>query len=346
MRRGHVSGIVLVVWLAPGLVAGDESYKRLVETYAGGDRRSAVRELGERAPTTLVDAVEALLRELWSGWSDPRREQLLRAGALLHTEQAVLRQRAGDSEAASRHTELARSYVLLIDKLPRPTPGLLHFSRRFYLLQGLLGQAVLDEKKARSFFEEGLKRFPRYAPLLLALGSLEEDVPSPELREQRRQKRRAFLERAETLYRRVLAVEPALAEAQLRLGRVLHAQDRLSEAHESLHAVTETTRDPELQYLAHLFLGRIHEEAGRLDAAAAEYRAAVAASPRSQTGYLALSQSLDAMGDRRSALETLELALSRGDTDEAAPDPWCIYPFGQVQETQALFERMLQEAEP
>ena len=334
------------MWLAPALAAADESYRRLVERYADGDRRSAVRELGARVPTDLVDDVEGMLREIWARWEDPRRrEQLVRAGALLHTEQGVLLQRAGSSEAARRQAEFGRSYVVLIDKLPRPSAHLLQFSRRFFLLHGLLGQAVQEEAQARSFLQEGVKRFPDYAPLLLALGSLEEDVTSRELRGQRRPGQRAPLERAEALYRRALAAEPELDEARLRLGRVLHARGRLPEAEESLIAVTKA-KDPELRYLAHLFLGSKHEQAGRLDAAAAEYRAAVAASPLSQTGYLALSWSLDATGDRAGAREALELALSRGASDARNEDPWCLYPFGQVRETQVIFDRMLLEPEP
>jgi Tfp pilus assembly protein PilF len=71
--------------------------------------------------------------------------------------------------------------------------------------------------------------------------------------------------------------------------------------------------------LARLFLGQVHEDAGRLEQATGEYRRALAVDPNAQSAAVALSHALrkagDGEGSRRVLLDALAHAGRRTQAD-------------------------------
>jgi tetratricopeptide (TPR) repeat protein len=86
-----------------------------------------------------------------------------------------------------------------------------------------------------------------------------------------------------------------------RLGRPEPAREALLEA-------VARSRDPKDRYLAHLFLGRVHEDATRFEPALAEYRKAVEIDPEAQSAAVALSHVLQLTGE----MEEGRRAMARG----------------------------------
>jgi tetratricopeptide (TPR) repeat protein len=146
--------------------------------------------------------------------------------------------------------------------------------------------------------------------------------------------------RSEALFRRVLDLDAANQEARLRLGRVLFVRGALDESAGHLEQVLRESRDARQGYLAALFLGGLHEEAGRLDAAVAAYSRALNLCPRCQTARIALASALERGGDAKAARATvLPLAGVRARSTREL-DPWWAYPFGQGAEGRAGLARL------
>ena len=77
-----------------------------------------------------------------------------------------------------------------------------------------------------------------------------------------------------------------------------------------LRWVTVHAQDPDLVYLAHLFIGRELKRPGDLDGALASYRAALEIDPRGQAAYIATSHALRMRGRPTAAAEVLERGLA------------------------------------
>ncbi len=71
---------------------------------------------------------------------------------------------------------------------------------------------------------------------------------------QRLTMRGRFLAKAEEYHREAIARDPALAEAHVRLGRVLQQRGKLAEARAALEAARRLESPSEIGYLATLFL--------------------------------------------------------------------------------------------
>jgi tetratricopeptide (TPR) repeat protein len=155
---------------------------------------------------------------------------------------------------------------------------------------------------------------------------------------------RDALGHAERRLRRALAADPHLDEARLRLGDVLLVLGRPKEAAAEIEAVLAKSADPDLLCPAHLFLGGMHEQAGRLADAIKSYRDALDLDPTGQTPNLALSAALDASGDAAGARDALERALAEaGDAHELA-HPWWVFQLGQSKRLDALLEALREES--
>ena len=135
---------------------------------------------------------------------------------------------------------------------------------------------------------------------------------------------RRELRRAESFFRGALSLDPAHAEARLRLGRTLGLLDRHADAASELRATSESLADVEQRYYSDLFLGAEEEALGRFDAARAAYGRARQGYPRAQSPYLALSALARRTGDRAGALRATQemFDLSK---DPARNDPWWSY---------------------
>jgi Flp pilus assembly protein TadD len=74
--------------------------------------------------------------------------------------------------------------------------------------------------------------------------------------------------------------------------------------------VVSEAKDVEPRFLAHLFLGRVLEDAGRLDDATTHYRRALEIDPRSQSAGMALAHALRLAGEDTGARSVVQKAVS------------------------------------
>jgi len=151
---------------------------------------------------------------------------------------------------------------------------------------------------------------------------------------------RSELREAEKSLRRATELKPDFAEAQIRLGRVLHVIGRATESVEHLTKGIESTEQPLLQYFGSLFLGAAEAELGHRDAAKAAYERAAAIYPRAQSPLLGLSELARRAGHREEALEQMERVYRLQSTANPESDPWWTYGYEQGRDADSLIEAM------
>jgi tetratricopeptide (TPR) repeat protein len=130
---------------------------------------------------------------------------------------------------------------------------------------------------------------------------------------------------AEQKYRAALKADVTLVEARVRLGSVLAAKGQLDAARRELERARQEAPPGPLAYLAALFLGRVHERAGRFQEASDSYQAAIREYPSSQTSYLALASVIEEQGETSRAWQTVRTMLQQREQE----DPWWGYWYAQ-----------------
>lgn len=327
----------------PGILSS--AYEGAIRAYASGDREKAVSEAAGWPDALVREQVRALgtiSREARACQACPAAHLLrrtpLRAALMLHTDSAQRRRRDG---LPAQHHESA---ALSIARVLKDDPAGRDFARRWYVAVVALALAEVRWDDALAWAREGLRGFPDSAELFLVEGAVEETVGalamlrlpdtvfSPIQRETHEnlgalRNARGRLEKARRSLRSAVAADPSLAEARLRLGRVAWRLGDAVEARAALLEVLSREPKPETAFLAHLFIGRLDEDAGRLDDAGRSYEAALALDPRAQSARLALSHVRLRQGSpgvaRREVEESVRAAGRR-----PQPDPFWLYPWG------------------
>jgi tetratricopeptide (TPR) repeat protein len=365
LRSGGVS---LLGALLLGAGAGDPpagSYFDVARRYASGERAAAVAEVGRFTQAELV-AVLAALRAQAEAAScvgcAAATAPPLRAIVMLHTDRDEVEGRPAEMTGELSPTCGVRRHASFAERvlayMQDDAPGR-DFARRWYLAMALRGLEETCLADGEAWARAGLKWFPRDAGLLFAHGALQERVAAsasltPQLssilpREREAifallQERRVRFDGAREAFEGAVAADPRMADARLHLGRTLLHLERFDDARKVLEAVaTEAGVKAETVYLARLFLGRVHEARGRLDAAAQEYEAAVALDPSAQSAAVALSYVRQARGEAEEARAVLERALHEAKR-RRLPDPFWAYPLGRAAEQKEMFARLRQEA--
>ena len=144
--------------------------------------------------------------------------------------------------------------------------------------------------------------------------------------------RERFLAKAEEYHREAIARDPALAEAHVRLGRVLQQRGKFPDARAALEAARRLESASEVGYLATLFLAGVIEEASRAGGRApalAVYTELVQRWPECQSGHLGLSRAYSARGNGPAALDALK-PLWKEPERRACFDAWWVYRSGQA----------------
>jgi predicted Zn-dependent protease len=325
----------------------DPGYLAILRRYGAGERPQAISDLGAWSPADArkqVAVVEDLKAqaERCPTCLDPLAAVPLRAGAMLHADRdRVERPLPSGREQAPRcpgpHAAIAERYAALLARDPDGRD----FARRFFLATSHLFQleACFEDALARA--RAGLALFPRDALLRLAAGSvLEERAVLVERGPQGVALRLDWLKHARRELTEAVSADPDLGLARVRLGRVLWELRQPEAAQEALEAALARPLEPRDRYLAHLFLGRVHEDAQRLAPALAEYRRAVAADPEAQTGAVALSHALLLAGESEESRHALEGGL---DAARRARDPYWDYLVANAREIDALVESLYSE---
>jgi len=179
------------------------------------------------------------------------------------------------------------------------------------------------QARAKLAVEEGLRRYPKSPDLYLARGVI------IDIGNQGRVVRVG--ESAADDYRRALTLDPSHLPARVRLGWAHYAEldDR---ARADLGPALGDAADPEIRYLAHLFLGRIAERDRHLPEAITEYEAARAPAPQFQSACVALSNAYSLAGDlQRARTASIECLTLESDSED--PDPWWMFEAGLLDVT-------------
>ena len=151
---------------------------------------------------------------------------------------------------------------------------------------------------------------------------------------------RVELRRAESFFRGAIAHAPDMAEAHLRLGRVLGLQGQHADAIVELRrGLTLLGDDDELRYDGELFAGAEEEALGRYDAAHEAYERAQSLFPTAQSPLLALSQLARRRGNRAEAFTAMQRLFELPPPGaEGRDDPWWVYHKAQARNAQALVD--------
>lgn len=359
-----VAGLVVALATsAAGQLRVSSPYLDVVERYRSGDHRRAVDETGSFAIAGLRERARRDLTELpcqvltgIANCANARTQKpaefervievwtsTLPAAAALHIDAAVAMQNANKPDVAIEHQRLALDLAdLLVASIPASAPGLrerVDVRRQVWLLATWLLQLRLELKDLEMLLVKAQQTFPRDPLVHLAAGAFHEVQARPYLLLEhsegrqgnldawRLEERTWRLKSAESAYRDAIAADPTLAEASLRLGRVLTLQARRDDAHVALARAAELTADARWRYLALLFRAAAYEAAGNMDAAEPSYRGALALWPSSHAARMGLSRiraERGAWDEARTELEGIGLTTPEG------ADPWWAYDFGQA----------------
>ena len=304
----------------------------------------------------------------------------LRRGAILHGDVEMIAQPVLDAgEAASRplpgprrmradtndgvavnvrevgvHWEIARTLLGLImpRNVDRPAPARDPMVRAWYRATSAWMQHV--ESHDTDHLDRARDMFPDDPDILFLSGTLRETYASSEIQSAAHSvptipggfelgigSVRTELRQAEGFFRRAVVHEPRMAEAHLRLGRVLALQGHDAEAIPELQQALTHLGDEELEYDGELFIGAAYEGLGRYGEAAAAYEQAASRFPGAQSPLIALSQLARRRGDRTAALAAMaRLFALPSPADGDRQDPWWTYKTAQARNADELLENL------
>jgi len=353
----------------------DQAYLDTVRRYASGDHDAAMaafvnlpaRDLDQVAVRVFAQPIVGDVG-MWEQLQRARRRRtldewarLVPAAAVMHVEAGTFQFTLDKNDDGFDHLDVARTlldpggWAWIVSRQPSDRRPYEQMRRDVYLaIAWTLQQFVLVEQM-QSHLKNAREAFPNDAEILLASGSAEEMIANPVVVSQRlpvritpvlreaqeHHSRQARLDAAEEYHRAALKIDPRLAEAHMRLGRVLQERGgRAAEARRSLETARDLKPPSDIGYLAALFLARLTEDEGDAASAHAQYVAITTRWPDCQAGHLGSSRGFEARGDRQAALGAL-LPLFRAPKDRACPvDPWWTYGLGQAWRLRAHMEAL------
>jgi hypothetical protein len=352
-------GLVAVSFATAGLISSatpvwsvdllDPEYVELLRRYAAGERPGAIADLSAWSLARLRKQQAAIQDARTAAERCPECPKPvvvpLRAAVMLHVDRDQAERpdpvgREQPPRCPGPHAAIARRYAEMLARDPAGRD----FARRFFLETALRWQIEACFEDAVAEARAGLALFPGDAELLLAAGSIFEEkatLPWGGNPDQVGARKREWFAAARDHLADAAVRAPELALAHVRLGRVFWRLGKPEAARESLEAALSCARDPWDLYLAHLFLGRIHEDEKRVDQALAEYRQAVDAVPDAQAGAVALSYALQLAGDRAEAVRVLERGVA---SQVITRDPYWNYLVSNGRKVEDLLAGLHREA--
>jgi tetratricopeptide (TPR) repeat protein len=286
---------------------------------------------------------------------------LLPVAALLHVDAGYSLLRKGQNPAGVRHLLLARlmadyeGWSFILEYLPDEAEKVAYkqLRRDVYLAIAWILQSAVEEATLEEHLELARKELPDEAEIWLASGSAEELLAEPEMIKRRPKQttgaiprdtrelivRERLLGNAEEYHREAIARDPALAEAHVRLGHVLQQRGKLAEARAALETARRLESPSEVSYLATLFLAGVVDEANNQTPASELYEELVQRWPECQSGHLGLSRAYSARGNAAAALDALK-PLRKEQEQRACFDGWWVYRSGQAWRLKALLDAL------
>lgn len=296
---------------------------------------------------------------------------------LLHTDASLAFADVGDGDGAWLHLDAAQSLLNWLEQLSVSRPSLrirpvLVPRRDWYEAAVTALNGARMPELAEPLVATAIRDYPSDSGMLLAaavngearaliqeqLGDLGEQLGTPSLssragqQDQGRYDVLRFLEtrrrdlpsvralRLEALVylSGVLAADRAHADAHLRSGRLLALVGQADKAQEELATLAAGDAAVEIRFLAWLFLGGVHEAAGRLPDAEAAYVRAAELQPLAQSARMALAYVRTSLNRRADAQTALGPALDARRPVTLTSDPFWTYPFGHPVTSRAKLE--------
>jgi VWFA-related protein len=138
-------------------------------------------------------------------------------------------------------------------------------------------------------------------------------------------------------YEQAMKFPETTAEARARGARFLLGLGEVERALDMSDGITDPPADLEIRYVAQLIRGQILRASGRIDEAAAAFRAALAAWPGAQSAQVALMTLLVQQGRREEAAALAE-AVQTAPADQY--DPWWMYWLGDYRMYPATIDNL------
>jgi tetratricopeptide (TPR) repeat protein len=139
---------------------------------------------------------------------------------------------------------------------------------------------------------------------------------------------------AERLFRRTIEIDPAYAEARVRLARLLERRGAHDEAAAQIEQALAGSPPPSVEFFAHLVGGWIAQDRGDAKRSFDQYVAAGSLFPEAQSALLGASQAAAMRGDIATARSFVQKLSDR--TAAVDADPWWIYHLGPGRDVDSL----------
>jgi tetratricopeptide (TPR) repeat protein len=302
---------------------------------------------------------------------------ILRRGAMLHTDIAILKPAPSEPRSIARysrgaggyrvqmqdgrqmglsqiddHWKIARGLLEYIRPVGsnRPAPGRDDMVRLWYRATAAWMQDAGDHETAH--LTRARELFPTDPDILFLSGSQHETYASSAVQSVRENavlpagvtlmidSEGRELRQAETFFRRSIAAKRDQPEAHLRLGHVLGQLNRHADAVPELDEALSTTSEDLLRYFGLLMLGTSQEALGRYDDAQASFEKASKLYPTAQSPYLALTELARRRGDRTAALKSIQEVFDLPWSQFQRYDPWWDYDVAQSRNVGDLLKEL------
>lgn len=309
--------------LRPGL----HEYLEIVKAYRAGQVTAAMDSLARLAEKDVEDVT----REIAADESQVAEPTTLPAACALHLD---LIRRAGILPEIER-IHLG-ALLRLLRKVRRTSPIEESTAVDVHLATAWFLQGQLVLTPLQKLLEALELRFPNDPRVALTVGTVYETLASRRLEAGRKAglapDRDGSLKKAEAQFRRAVQLDGGLAEAHLRLGRLLQAAEQPDAAFAEAGAALAIPDAPRLvRYLAQLLRTSILERRGAGDAALQALEAARAECACCSVPSLARSRILFDRGSAEAGS-----ALSEALQPRECTDPWVWYDFGQSAQLDGL----------
>ena len=330
------------------LVRELKQYHTLLEKYRVGDDRS-IDQLLEWDRKRLLKVIAAAQTPIdpFQHWTEGR----IKVAVMLHTD-AALRLLPLETDGFSFQNEVATRVLQF------GGDALRSFARSWYTA---VSRSLRDRAQlflAEAVLERARRNVPDDGAILYESGALQEQIATysalitvtvTELPRSRipggplqtsdsgtdlgvyRQEQRRALDAAARWLGQSLKADPTSQLAQLHFGRVQVLRGHDGEGARFLRPLADTATDPDISYLATMFLAAMQQRHGRLADAETLYRAAAEKYPASQAAHVALSELLQTLGRGEEARSVLLRLLATPPTGRT--DAWWWYlaePVGEA----------------